>query len=204
MKNRCMLTRQCFVLLAFSAVLSIGPIAAAQATSSSPAQASPAATPQDDLTNRSDRHDDRNNDLGELANFDGFLDKHPEIAEQLRKDPSLADNKDFLKNHPALQQFLQQHVGVRDQLEQNPNAFMRQENRYDRYATREDWRKDQGELDYLNGFLEKHPEIAEQLRKDPSLADNQNFLKNHPALQQFLQQHVGVRDQLEQNPNAFM
>ena len=32
----------------------------------------------------------------ELANFDRFMDGHPEIAEQLRRDPSLVRNEDFV------------------------------------------------------------------------------------------------------------
>jgi hypothetical protein len=148
---------------------------------------------------RFDRRDD-DATRRELANFDAFLDKHPEIAEQLRKNPTLADNKEFLQNHPALQQFLQEHSGVREQLAQDPRIFMRQEDRFDQRdndATRR-------ELANFDGFLDKHPEIAEQLRKNPTLADNKEFLQNHPALQQFLQDHPGVREQLAQDPRIFM
>ena len=70
---------------------------------------------------------DRDADRREVANFDRFLDGHREIAEQVRKDPSLLDNRNFVQNHPALQTYLQDNPGVRDQLRQNPNAFMRQE-----------------------------------------------------------------------------
>ena len=50
----------------------------------------------------------------ELANFDTFLDSHPEISEQLRKDPSLVDNRQFVESHAALQQFLADHPGARE------------------------------------------------------------------------------------------
>jgi len=78
--------------------------------------------------------DSRFNDTtrAELASFDRFLDSHHEIAEQLRKDSSLVKNSEFVQNHPALQTYLQQHPEVREELTENPNAFMRQENRYDR------------------------------------------------------------------------
>jgi phage-related protein len=152
-----------------------------------------------------DRDDDANR--RELANFDAFLDKHPEIVEQLRKNPTLADNREFLQNHPALQQFLQDHPGVRQQLAQDPQVFMKQEDRFDR---RDYDRRDRGndvtrrELANFDAFLDKHPETAEQLRKNPTLADNKEFLQNHPALQQFLQEHSGVREQLALDPRIFM
>jgi phage-related protein len=149
-----------------------------------------------------DRFDRRDDDATrrELANFGAFLDKHPEIAEQLRKNPSLADNREFLQNHPALQQFLQDHSGVRQQMAQDPRIFMREEDRFDRRdddATRR-------ELANFDAFLDGHPEIEEQLRKNPTLADNREFLQTHPALQQFLQDHPGVREQMAQDPRIFM
>ena len=57
---------------------------------------------------------------------------HPEIAEQLKRDPSLVNDQKFAADHPALQQFLADHPEVREQYKENPNAFMRQENRFDR------------------------------------------------------------------------
>jgi phage-related protein len=156
------------------------------------------------------REDDRREDEAtrrELANFDAFLDKHPEIAEQLRKNPRLADNQEFLENHPALKQFLQEHTGVRAQLEQDPRIFMREEDRYDRREGDRDRDRDditRRELANFDAFLDKHPEIAEQLRRNPTLADNKEFVENHPALKQFLQDHPGVREQLAQDPRIFM
>src|SRR5229473_886818 len=66
-----------------------------------------------------------------LARFDQFLDSHREIAEQLRKNPSLVNDSSFVQQHQALQTYLQQHPAVREELKENPNAFMRQEDRFD-------------------------------------------------------------------------
>src|SRR6202789_230753 len=147
----------------------------------------------------------------DLATFDRFLDGHHEIAEQVRKDPSLADNREFVQNHPPLQDFLRDNPGVRDQLRQDPNAFMHQEDRFDRNENAGDRGADRGNRDgdrrdlaEFDHFLDRHHEIAEQVRKDPSLADNREFVQNHPALQDFLQNNPGVREQLRQDPNAFM
>jgi hypothetical protein len=58
---------------------------------------------------------DRDAGRRDSANFDRFLDGHREIAEQVRKDPSLLDNRNFVRDHPALETYLQQNPGVRDQ-----------------------------------------------------------------------------------------
>jgi len=143
---------------------------------------------------------------GQLAGFDNFLDNNPQIAQDLRKDPSLINNRDYVEDHPDLKGYLQQHPEVREEFSQNPRAFMHDEQRYDRREDRGDRDNDvtRRELANMDHFLDSHPEIAEQLRRDPSLVDNQKFVSDHPALQQFLADHPGVREEFKENPNAFM
>jgi hypothetical protein len=134
---------------------------------------------------------------GELFSFNQFLDSHPEIGEQVRKDPSLVDKDEFVRNHPALADYLRDHPGVREQLKNDPNAFVRADNRLNR-------REDMGEVQRFNEFLDSHPEVADQLRKDPKLADDDQFVRSHPALADYLRDHPEVREQLRNNPDAFM
>jgi hypothetical protein len=150
--------------------------------------------------------DDRDRDIHrqELARFDQFLDNHREVAEQLRKDPSLVDDQEYVRNHPELQAYLQDHPGIRDQIRQDPNAFMHQEARYDRREDDRDRDVNRQELARFDQFLDTHRETAEQLRKDPSLVDNEEFVRNHPALQTYLRDHPELREQIKSNPNAFM
>jgi hypothetical protein len=140
----------------------------------------------------------------ELSQFDQFLDRHPEIAEQLRKNPSLVNDQAFLKNHPALQTYLQDHTGIREEIKENPDAFMHQEARYDRREDNRDSDITHKELSSFDQFLDRHREIAEQLRKNPSLVNDKEFVKNHPALQSYLQDNPEVREQIKENPSNFM
>jgi hypothetical protein len=157
--------------------------------------------------------DSRRDENRDAMNFDRFLDDHREIGEQVRKDPSLVDNRSFVDSHPALRDYLQNNPQVRDQLRQDPNAFMHQadvdnHDMRDRDAggqgndvTRRDVNRDAMNFDR---FLDDHREIGEQIRKNPSLADDRQFVDSHPALQAYLQNNPQVRDQLRQDPNAFM
>jgi hypothetical protein len=157
----------------------------------------------------------RDNDITrqEIADMDRFLDNHPEIAEQLRRDPSRIDNREFVANHPALQEYLQKHPLIRKEFKENPTAFMRREERYERQEDRSDRDRDRDrdrdditrrEVADMDRFLDSHREIDEQLRKDPSLIDNREWVANHPALQKYLQKHPEVREEIKENPNAFM
>src|SRR6202007_1786918 len=93
--------------------------------------------------------------------------------------------------------FLQEHPAIREEIKENPNYFMRQENRYEQ-------REDARALAQFDQFLDSHRDLSEQLRRDPSLANNQQFVDSHPALQAFLQQHTEVRQDLSRNPNGYM
>lgn len=148
----------------------------------------------------------RDNDSSRMdrEQFDRFMDSHREIAEQLRKDPSLVNNKEFVQKHPALQTYLQEHPGIRGELKDNPSAFLRQDGRFDRQDNGRDNDTTRRDLAQFNQFLESHRETAEQLRKDPSQVNNREFVEKHPALQTYLQGHPGIREEARENPNAFL
>ena len=156
---------------------------------------------------RQDQARDRDVTRGELANMDRFMDSHPEIAEQLHKNPSLVNDKQFEKNHPALQQFLAEHPGVREEYKENPNTFMHQEQRFDQRqdsAMHRDRDLSRGELSNFSEFLEGHNNIAGELSKNPSLANNKEYLENHPALRDYLKTHPQVHQELSENPQTFL
>jgi hypothetical protein len=158
------------------------------------------STPAQDARSTQDRDANRE----ELANFDRFLDNHREISERLRKDPSLVDDREFVKNHPELQTYLQDHPRIRETIKQDPNEFMRDEARFDRREDNRDRDPNRAELANFDRFLDSHREVSEQLRKNPSLVDDREFVRNHPELQTYLQDHPGVRGAIKQDPNEFM
>src|SRR5215471_14762731 len=200
--------RQFLALLAFVMLMWAARPALGQSTVTQPVPVGPPAVQPQDVDARQ----------SQLAAFDKYLDSHPEVAEQLRANPSLIKNEDFLEKHPGLQQFLQEHPGVREEISENPNAFMRQESRFDQREDRDrddrardrdrdrdfDRDRDRQQVAVFDRFLDRHPELAEQLRKNPSLVINQEFVENHPALQQFLRDNPGVGTEINENPRAFM
>jgi hypothetical protein len=153
---------------------------------------------------RFDHDGDRDATRVQLASMNHFLDSHPEIAEQARKDPSLLDNKKFVSGHPALQDYLQQHPEIRQEIDRNPVAFMREEDRYDHQHDGRDRSMNSGELASFHQFLGEHSTIADQLTKNPELAKNDEYMEGHPELQQYLQAHPSVRAELTQNPQVYV
>ena len=157
---------------------------------------------RNDLRDRDDR-DDRGGDRREVAQFDQFLDSHREIAEQVRKNPSLLQNAQFVQTHPALQTYLQQHPAVTAEIKENPDTFMHQEANYDRQTSKSGGDRE-AHYRQFGEFLGGHSDISKQLSKDPSLAKNQEYLANHPELRDYLTQHPDVSKDLAENPQAFI
>src|SRR5579862_3602519 len=137
----------------------------------------------------------------QLSDMNSFLDSHPEIGEQVRKDPTLLENQNFLQSHPALQQFLSTHQRIAQEIRENPQAFMRADDRFD---ARQDRQGLHSQLVDLDEFLDKHPEVAEQLRKNPSLINDNKWVASHPAFQQFLAEHQQLQNEFRENPSVFM
>src|SRR4029077_9052184 len=179
MKHRRLYFKYSLPLLALALLFWLGTSANAQ---NMPSQ-NPQAMPPQSQDNTQAMPRDNDTTRRELASFDQFMDGHPEVAEQIHRDPSLVNNEEFVEKHPALQEYLQQHPEVRQEIRENPNVFMRQEQRFDR---REDDRdRDRArdpprrQLASFDQFMDSHHEIAEQLRKNPSLMDDREFVKNH-------------------------
>ena len=143
---------------------------------------------------------DRDITRQELLNFDRFLDSHPKIEQDLEKAPALVNNSTYLSAHPELKEFLSTHPGVREEIRENPVGFMNRERRFDssgRDITRQ-------ELQNFDGFLDKHPNIEQDLTKNPKLMNDSTYLSAHPELKQFLNTHPGVRTEASENPRIFM
>ncbi len=107
------------------------------------------------------------------------------------------------------QNFLNNHLGVNQELHQTAGQFMYREGHYQ-------WNHGGGPIAsgpgtaagavsrFDNGHLDEHPDVAHQLAANPLLADNPQFLATHPGLDGYLSQHPEVRPELQQHPERFM
>jgi len=78
------------------------------------------------------RHFDRARHEGALKNQDEFLDSHQNIDNDLRKDPRLIDNRDYVRNHPELQTYLHDHPNIRREWREHPRNVMHRDETWSR------------------------------------------------------------------------
>jgi hypothetical protein len=116
-----------------------------------------------------------------------------------------------VQTHPALQSYLQDNPGVRDQLRQDPNAFIHQEDAYNRDANMRDRDANMRDRDPMQnhmadfgGFLHNHSDIQRDLSRDPSVVKDHGYVQNHTELEAYLNTHPDVRGDLMANPQSFV
>ena len=150
---------------------------------------------------------DTENTREEFRSFDQFLSSHPWIAEKLRKDPTLANNNDFLNDNKELRNFLNAHPFVQADLKQDPRAFMRREQeseRREREQAAADSDPRYAGVAEFDQFLSNHSWIAKKLKEKPSLANDKDFLNDNSELPHFLNAHPYVQSALREDPTGFM
>jgi hypothetical protein len=140
---------------------------------------------------------------GEVSTFDAFLDHHPLVAQQLSVNPGLVRNEEYLERHQDLRNFLNTNPAVRDELTETPGWFMQRETQY-RTLESTNGGLNRVEMDNLDRYLDTHPDVARELAARPGLADNHEYLEQHPELREFLGRHPGVWSQFRAHPNWLM
>jgi hypothetical protein len=135
-----------------------------------------------------------NEQLGGFGAFEIFLQQHPRLKTELEAHPDQINNPQFVEKHPSLREFYSKHPEVRGEMKQNAADFMRRERAQMAYNTG---------FSNFHDYLKSHLGVEEQLEKNPGLADNQQFLNQHPELRAYLQSHPQVSWQMKHDPRQF-
>jgi hypothetical protein len=70
----------------------------------------------------------------DLESFNDYLDSHDETANLLYQSPELINDRQFVRNHDALNDWLRDHPDAADAIRANPHVFLRR----DRSSTPQD------------------------------------------------------------------
>jgi hypothetical protein len=63
----------------------------------------------------------------ELQSFNDYLDSHDETARLLYQNPELINDRQFVGNHDALNDWLRDHPDAADAIRANPHVFLRRD-----------------------------------------------------------------------------
>ena len=98
-------------LILFSAVMSGAAFAQASTDNAAPLPGQPAENPG----SRADT----------MQGFDRWVHDNPQAAKELKKDPSLINNSDWMAKHPDLNTYMNNHPDFKQEMQKNPDRMMR-------------------------------------------------------------------------------
>jgi hypothetical protein len=143
----------------------------------------------------------------DLRSFDTFLDAHGETAQELYRDPELITNDRFLRGHSDLRNWLEDHQEAAQAIQVDPRGAIWHE----RSAGRgEDERRSasprisERDLRSFEDYLNAHDETAQELYRNPDLINDRQFIREHRALHDWLEDHQEAAATIQASPQKFL
>jgi hypothetical protein len=151
------------------------------------------------------RHDDRPRiSAADLRSFERYLDTHGDTAQELYRDPDLLNDRDYVREHQALRNWLEEHPEAAREIRANPQAVLWRERGRDadeRYGA--STRLSDRQRRSWDNFLADHRDIARDLSRNPDLLNDASYVRDHEALDDWLREHREAADIITANPRAY-
>ena len=96
---------------------------------SSVAQAAPGNPPQ---TSKMDKEKSEGITDADLKEIDHFFDRHRDVSVELRKNPELVNDKEWMGKNAEFREWLEKHPKVREEFKAHPREFMEREIAWDK------------------------------------------------------------------------
>ncbi len=148
---------------------------------------------------------------GELSardrrSFDAYLDEHWETAQLLYQQPELVNDREFLRDHRALRNWLADHRRAARVIRANPREVL--------WKQRADYPRDDGTVPpaklsardrrSFDAYLDSDWETAQLLYQQPELINDRRFLDDHHALHGWLEEHPRAARIIQANPREVL
>ena len=132
--------------------------------------------------------------------FEAYLDAHWETAQLLYQQPELINDRQFLRDHRALRDWLADHTEAARVIQAHPRQVLWEQRaaqpRTAGTVSPEDVRS-------LDGYLDTHWEEADALYRDPELINDTRFVHAHPSLDDWLHEHPDAAQAISERPRDF-
>ncbi|NOT58567.1 MAG: hypothetical protein HOP18_28560 [Deltaproteobacteria bacterium] len=148
--------------------------------------------------------------------FDAYLDEHWETAQLLYQQPELINDRQFLRDHSALRDWLAEHPRAARVIRANPREVLWEKrsdhSRADSGIPSTGVRADQPqvtraisaeEVQSLGEYLDSHWEEADALYREPELINDRQFVRSHPSLDTWLRERPDAARSIRERPRDF-
>src|SRR5713101_2061993 len=117
--------------------------------------------------------------------FEAYLDAHWETAQLLYQQPELINDRQFLRDHRALRDWLADHAEAARVIQANPRQVLWEQRTAQRRTAGTVSPEDVQSLDH---YLDTHWQEADALYRDPDLINDTRFVHAHSSLDDWLQE----------------
>lgn len=132
--------------------------------------------------------------------FEAYLDSDWETAQLLYQQPELINDRQFLRDHHALRDWLADHDEAAQVIQAYPRQVLWEQRaahgQTDGTVSPEDVRS-------LDGYLDTHWEEADALYREPELINDTRFVRAHSSLDDWLQEHPDAAQAISERPRDF-
>jgi hypothetical protein len=143
----------------------------------------------------------------DLRSFERYLDEHWETAQELYRDPELINDRKYVRKHPALRDWLENHPEAAREIRDNPRAVLwRERGRGSRDRRDEDVSTGLTDRQRRNWeeFLDDHRAVARDLSRNPDLVNDTRYVHDHGPLDEWLRDHREAAAIIMANPSAYI
>ena len=151
-----------------------------------------------------DRRDESRMSTRDQQSFEKYLDSNSRVARQLYQDPELIRDRQFVRDHESLDNWLDNHPDAEEALRANPHKYLQS----DRASRTSDGQQaaymSERDLSSFESFLDNNPETAQSLYQNPELINDRQFTRGNTALDNWLDSHPRAADAIQANPHKFL
>lgn len=133
-------------------------------------------------------------------NFEAYLDAHWETAQLLYQQPELINDRQFLRDHRALRDWLADHAEAARMIQANPRQVLWEQRTAQRRTA---GTVSPGDVQSLDHYLDTHWQEADALYRDPDLINDTRFVHAHSSLDDWLQERPDAAQAIRERPRDF-
>ena len=140
----------------------------------------------------------------DLRGFERYLDTHDETARALRQNPDLINDRRFVRDHDALDDWLENHPDAAEAIRANPERYLSRETNSSSTGRQAHAYMSEQDLRSFERYLDTHDETARTLYQNPDLINDRQFVRDHDALQDWMENHQDAARALRADPDQYL
>jgi hypothetical protein len=151
-----------------------------------------------------DRQDEPRMSTQDQRSLERYLESNSQIARQLSQDPKLIRDRDFVRDHESLDEWLDNHANAAEALQANPHKYLGSTSARRSSDRRTTPSVSAQDLSSFESLLDNNPETARRLYENPELIKDRQFARDHRALNNWIDNHPEAAEAIQADPNKFL